>query len=516
VLLYLVDSGANRSVTTITSVSGGSIANAVVGKSGNFKSVNLDGDAFRRQIRPLLDHITRDGLFFYGSATNGFLATVFWLTTVGLAATGWILGVLVWQVGQYLLDLVGVVAYNPTAMISLRSIGVAIIVAFAAMLTGTWVYSREWNAQVTAIGLVGVSVGVGLIIWDVAGSPIEWSRFEVLVVALGVALTSLSLAGFMFGRRSGVAEQGMKNGYLGDTPLSALDHGVDGTAHIICASEMQSGLHAFFSGSFVYSYQFGISLRPDKISLARAVQSSAALPGAFGPRKIETVGMDFENPDHGRDHPLILMDGGVYDNMADQWFIGLDRRRQRWGETDSRLIPPFEDLIVANASTGWEWKPFGQGSQKGLSGEIAAFSRVNSLFYNTIGRRRRAHLMDWWASEKPKPLDERVRGVTVEVNDNPVGRGTPILEQRLTQIEPTGLTYGGNGEELAGWPALVEQSRSYPTVLRRIREPDASYIMWHAYLVTALAADRFLDIPVTPESLPDFATFQNSLAGQPK
>jgi hypothetical protein len=192
---------------------------------------------------------------------------------------------------------------------------------------------------------------------------------------------------------------------------------------------------------------------------------------------------------------MVLMDGGVYDNMADQWFVGLDRRRRRWAEGNAALIPEVDDLIVANASTGWTWRPMGTLALRVHPvREAAALGRVTSVLYNTVGRRRRAHLADAWR------WDPDEQGAFVEVDDDPVERAAPHLADRVNAIAPNG-----------GWRALVERSRTYPTVLRQIPFRPAMEILWHAYIVTALSADRFLGIAARPEDLPDLQAFIRGL-----
>src|SRR5688500_14862841 len=59
-LLYLVDSGANRRVSTIASVSGGSITNGYVAQECDFGTVDVAGFDF--VARRLIDTIIRRGV----------------------------------------------------------------------------------------------------------------------------------------------------------------------------------------------------------------------------------------------------------------------------------------------------------------------------------------------------------------------------------------------------------------------------------------------------------------------
>jgi hypothetical protein len=115
--------------------------------------------------------------------------------------------------------------------------------------------------------------------------------------------------------------------------------------------------------------------------------------------------------------------------------------------------------------------------------------------YNTIGRRRRAHLLDYWRAHRPNE-----RGTFVEVNDDPTERASADLAKRVAAIAPPD-----------GWADLVKHTRDYPTVLRRIDQPTAVRILWHAYVMTALSAHRFFDASLTEQQLPTMADFMEGL-----
>ena len=83
------------------------------------------------------------------------------------------------------------------------------------------------------------------------------------------------------------------------------------------------------------------------------------------------------------------------------------------------------------------------------------------------------------------------------MNDDPTERASADLAERVAAIAPPG-----------GWADLVERTRDYPTVLRRIDQPTAVGILWHAYLMTALSVHRFFDAPLTEQQLPTRADFE--------
>jgi predicted acylesterase/phospholipase RssA len=500
VLLALVDLDLNRRVSVISSVSGGSIANGIVGLRTDYRAVNPEG--MRDAVRPPIRHIVDDGLFFYGRNTNRFLAGALSAAAATAAVWGLIAAILAYQAARALLDLVGWVEGGTLQTLTVWPLGAAMLVAYALLAVFSYRYAGEWNWWVGGMALVGAAAGAGLIVWDVVADPVDWEMLPALagLIIVGIGLTAGALT--LFGRRSDIAQQALAKAHFGDATLADLSPptGSGGTRHVICASEMQSGIHAFFTDGFVYSYSFGLSTQVHKVPLAFAVQASAALPGAFAPRRLETKPLEMrdagEQTAPGRDGPMILMDGGVYDNMADQWFVGLSNRRQRWPTDLAEKLSNVDDMVIANASTGWTWRSFGGIALRNRElRELAALGRIQAVMYNTIGRRRRAHLLDYWRARRPKE-----NGTFVEVNDDPTKAASADLAERVTAIAPP-----------EGWAKLVKRTDTYPTVLRRIARATAVEILWHAYVMTALSVHRFLDVPLTEQQLPTVAELEESL-----
>ncbi len=74
-LLYLVDSGLNKQVTSISSVSGGSITNGYVAQNCNFQTVTTED--FEKIIRDICTKIVNQGLI-----TNGQIRAIKWMYTI--------------------------------------------------------------------------------------------------------------------------------------------------------------------------------------------------------------------------------------------------------------------------------------------------------------------------------------------------------------------------------------------------------------------------------------------------
>jgi hypothetical protein len=500
VLLALVDLGLNRRVTTITSVSGGSIANGVVGKGCDYSTVGSDD--IRDVIRPAVQHVISEGLFFYGPTTNGYLT--FTLATAAITAAVWglIVAVLILQALRVFVDLIGWTNLEPLETMTLWPLGAAVLLASLGLAWGATKYSGEWNWGVGALSILGTATGVGLIIWDLINHPIQWDKLSALawLTVAGFVLTALLVA--LFGRRSQVAQRGLQKTHFGAASLGDLSppDGEGGDPPLVLCHRdavrhtcvLHRLLHLLL---FIWAkYQGGRSatcFRGASIGgAARRVRPT--FPGhgsARLQRRCEAVAP-------GRGRPMVLSDGGVYDNMADQWFMGLRNRRARWPTHLRDELSDVDDMIIANASTGWSWQPFGNLSLRIHElRELGALTRIQSVMYNTIGRRRRSHLLDYWKAHKPE-----IRGAFVEVNDNPADRTSDHLADRVSTIAPPD-----------GWDSLVEATRDYPTVLRKVPRPIATNILWHAYLITALSAHRFFGTPVSDSQLPTSEQFALSL-----
>src|SRR5215217_8045685 len=132
-------------------------------------------------------------------------------------------------------------------------------------------------------------------------------------VSLAVVIVAALICGVLAQRRSLVAAKSFDSKFFRGAPLSDMQRPV---SHVVCSTELQTGLAAFFGGSFVYNNKCGWGT-PGDLPLARAVQASAALPGAFN-----VVSLPVNRHNFTGTPPIShfkLTDGGVYDNMGTEW-----------------------------------------------------------------------------------------------------------------------------------------------------------------------------------------------------
>ena len=116
-----------------------------------------------------------------------------------------------------------------------------------------------------------------------------------------------------------------------------------------------------------------------------------------------------------RSRYLVLADGGVYDNMADQWAQGFVTRSHRYPQVSEPDRVP-EELIVVNASAAIGWTPFKRGYVP-IVGEGAALLRDKSILYNATTAPRRHDLVT--SFERAIQTGQRLSGAPVNIPQSP-------------------------------------------------------------------------------------------------
>ena len=345
-LLYLTDAGLNRSVRSITSVSGGSILNGFLGlldKPFNAQSA----DEFEEHASRLAEQIAGHPKYWAGTA--GFSVPALVLITI--LACRFHSGMM-WAYALVLILVVGEAgSRSKGSMWAWR---------------GTWIY------------LSSVLVATVAALFYVVQGP-AWQRW------LGAAI--LLLCGMAFAQRSAVtsmafgasccrlANNGKRSG------RDRLEDLNDEVTHIICATEMHSGQHFFFLRNCVYSPGVGVGTSGG-LHLRAAMQASANVPIAFpfrlirssrfrfgvwdqtripsGPTPIDTS--PAEGLVKGVPRLFRLCDGGVFDNLAVSWFL---KARIRFQNIESYLF-------FLSESKGHVEKVYGRDHEDALSEKLQA------------------------------------------------------------------------------------------------------------------------------------------------
>jgi predicted acylesterase/phospholipase RssA len=304
------------------------------------------------------------------------------------------------------------------------------------------------------------------------------------------------VVGWAAQRRGWVAERAFERALYHGARLDAIRTGVD---HVMCAADLQTAEAVFFSGRFVHSYRLGWG-RPGDLRLARAVQSSAALPGAFHPRRLRTTTLGFERP--GAVPRMLLTDGGVYDNMATEWPV---RLAERAGEGAVPSPPPHvcDELIVVNSSAAQ-----GLRSRRSvdipLLGELTELLAVKDVLYDqtTAVRRRWLNLRFQLARQSRCELPgvAPLAGTTVQIDRSPLAlprqfdRGGDDTSTRRARAAIEHLAVVPEAE----WQQDALASRSVKTALSKIPPPVTARLLRHAYALTMANAHVLLGYELRP------------------
>ncbi|GAA2779705.1 patatin-like phospholipase family protein [Kitasatospora sp. CM 4170] len=390
--------------------------------------------------------------------------------------------------------------------------------------TGLFFWGPSTNRYVRSLfALAGLALLT--LLAGVVATAVDGLRL-VSGVLLGAGLLLLAGALLYFERRSVVVDKALAREFFhrdgAATGLAAVRRSVD---HVFCTTELQSGDHFYFSPAFVYGYRFGAG-EPGDLPLSTAVQASACLPGAFAVRRLPADRHHFTpgaDPVAGTPtaSDMVLTDGGVYDNMADQWLVGLDERARR------PVHPPadygVDEILVVNASAGMTWEPF-RASRIPVVGELLALIRIKSVMYDVSTNQRRSTLVQWSdrAVQEGGPV-----GALVHIAQSPYrvadayanaanaagGAGVgPELAARAARADEVLDLLGRDEEQRAVWRERTERSRTTKTVLRKLGPDTTADLLLHAYTLAACNLHVLLGYPL-PAALPKRQYFLDLAAG---
>ena len=501
-LLALVDAGLNPNVVSVSSVSGGSIANGAVAHGGDYQT--MTGPSFVKHTQPAMRLATIDGLFFHGPLTDGYVRQVFATTAAAVAG------------------LVALVAALVTAGRGVH-IGWSVGVGLAPALVGSFVLSRrQWRQKLRGdlrVSIVGGLVATLPMTLVAVGWTTSVDGFAIPLVVAFLAATLLLLV------RHAVATFGKRSQKVVDALATSLFTGDDGKPtlladvaqhvhHVFCATELQSGDHVYLTPKLITSYRAGKG-QPNDLTLADAVQASACLPGGFVARELDTADFDMTRPwpvedNQPSDVPPILVvnDGGVYDNMADQWEQGFNRRLQRNPDL-SDIQDAADTLVVINAGKALGWQPFKRA--RGINAEVRGLTRSLDILYDVSTSHRRQGLVARFKSHGPDRMD----GALVHIAQTPFdipeafkGRTNPETGRRTDEAEraKTALDLLEElGMDEKTWTHRASRNSQVKTGLRPLGQSVTADLLEHAYLLATI--NLFVILGSTPLPTTDDGTF---------
>ncbi|MFL6149263.1 MAG: patatin-like phospholipase family protein [Pseudonocardiaceae bacterium] len=322
VVLYLFSSDTLRKgISTISSVSGGSVLNAVLATSCADVAVD-DYSNFESILRKSANHLARMGVLFLQPLT---------------------------------LPLVGG--------------GSILLTDYAVVYTAHWLTGLDADGQARLFVLtLGILIPLPLIL-----ATLLRRRFQKFTYRL---LFFISTTGQRSKDKLGAADviKLVMGTRMCDMPKKP-------TNHVFCATELTSGVPMFFTRDWSYSPAYGWASL-SKLKLTDALYASAAFPLAFPPLTLKVnpaVWGGGAHPDRPR--RLKLVDGGVYNNLGTDWRqFTRTASHMLWGvdeRFDSLPIPKLQ--VVVNASS-----PPRRIELKGWLRIFPSARALTILYYSTL------------------------------------------------------------------------------------------------------------------------------------
>lgn len=442
VLRCLDDVGLGADVTTVSSVSGGSLTNAYEGLCGGADPAQREAFAARLAGRP-----------------RAFLAALVASLLLAVALT--------------VAACRGSVLCVAIAVVALIGAG-----AVGAVMCGDLLFNR-WETWLYVDGLLAFPA---LFVW-------AWPRWYCVVATVLVLAAYAQLRGPVAGWSMGRSLQrlsGASGATLGDLPANP--------ERVILATELHAGHHACFGRDFVACYDFGIGAKPS-LPLRTAVQASANLPGAFPTRWLSTRGMAFAGGHHADGRVLALTDGGVYDNMADQWLVDYGERLARWEGPEfepyrpviTRLAAARPDfLLVANASGALGWRKVWKALVP-VIGEAIGLFQVKDVLYDNGASVRRRFLIQRFDSAPPG-------GTLVHIATNPYSFASRS-PAAVAWLNDLGITR-------EQWDVVMDRAKAVGTQLWPLGRADTRMLQHAAYVQAAV--NLHVRLGVTLPAVPAF------------
>ena len=409
VLMYLTDAGMNRDVTSVSSVSGGSLTNGFVAQECDYSTVTAK-EFGEHVAQPFARQLAQVGTLWASMFTSVYV--------------------------------------------------VALGIAGLALLLTCWLPM--------GFAMRAVSMSLGILLLGVLAS------YRSAVCAGAFCRTLYSRQG----RATKLRDVGGKS-----------------VQHVMCATELRGGEHVYLAGDFVCSHQLGWG-SPADLHLADAIQASAAFPGLLSPRWLRTAAHGFSGGARSMSRFMVLVDGGVYDNMAEQWPVGMDSRRERWLGNPSSL-ETADVLVVVNASEPLRWGA-GRMLRVPFVGEIASLLQVVRVLHDKTTTTRRKALVDRF--DRAAREQEGIEGALIMINRSPFWTADHFSQHENTWPERAARARGVIamlGEENRDqWDERARSNSGVKTTLSRLGGEVAADLLYHGYVLAMANLHVILGFPL--------------------
>jgi predicted acylesterase/phospholipase RssA len=423
VVLYLCHSDLRRRVRLITSVSGGSITSAVFASSGDFADIARAD--FERITGRSAQALAKEGAFLLPKLSRDRNKAVFWISYIAL------------------------------------TIGYAFVASKAIDL---------------GPGIFGVLAGLVAVLGFFLVPPI--------IIFGSIFLVRGSMQRKTYRRlltevrpldQSKLAHNEKAKQQLADLPKSRV-------LHVFCATELNSGRPVYIARNWIYSPAYGSGRQ--NLCLSDAVYASAAFPVAFPPLRVAVPPLEMSGGDVAEDRPanLLLADGGIFNNLATDWYDDVVKASSALLGKDSRFQMPkdrVKEFIVINASAPARAERL---PDTWPERNLKALRRVTSILYeNTLSPRLLALGDERRTEENVTILDISTRPLHLakqlskSTDDDVAGRARGLV----TVLE--------DGRVDRYFEGLVERTSTMRTTLGAIGPADTIRLLRRGYISAAVA-----------------------------
>lgn len=348
---------------------------------------------------------------------------------------------------------------------------------------------------------VGAAGLLAAIVWT-AIAGLRWGAGALWLFALFALIVGF----WLLTQRSRRTDSALAKVHFNDAtgqPTLLRDLAARRVLHVLCATELQQGRHFYFSPRFLYTYGLGVG-RVSDVKLSTAVQASACLPGAFAARRIPVDGHDFTAPDGpGGSLPLsdvVLVDGGVYDNMGEQWFASADHRARRLTELSGQA--EVDELLVINASGLHGTRRLGRAFAPAR--EVRDLLACSGVMYAQTTSVRRVELAGLWDANRR--LRRGQQGIIAQITQNPWSMARSVVDAATPNSSDEFQAMACRAEAVAcvlgdarvDWQALVEANVGVATTLGRLTPAQAARLLFGSWAVVMTGAHIWLNYPLLP------------------
>src|SRR5262245_1238155 len=465
--------------TSVASVSGGSITNGVVARETDLNAVTVD--EFRTALGPLIETVATKGLIPARGRTWGYFLTLV-ASLVAFVISLVVAVTVVATVGRG----------DPTwgelaAWYGAAAVLVAVVLLVVPRIRAARRHAPPPRGPILVVVVVVVMAAIAYVTHRLAANTHGTAAWITAVACVvGVVLLGM-LAIALASRRGDVLRRALDRFHFDGARLVDLSN--TSTRHVFCATELQSGHQCFLSSNLAIEWNSGEG-PPGQISVATAVQSSAALPGGFPPVELDldALGVQLNRPWEPDGAPpvpvrsLVLADGGVYDNMGDEWELGFADRARRSHLLDSAEQANF--LVVANAGKNLGWKSFVSSGR--LTRELRGLMRDQSIEYDaTTSQRRRMLLALFRRSEES---GTGLVGTLTHVPTTPFAVCDAFLHDRDTaRAARAKMCRDALAADNEPWDAISRRNGNVPTTLGAISTRPTIELILHAATLTAVS-----------------------------